>query len=281
MEPTNHLDQLVEQARASTAVIENSKNTADALKLEIEKLKAEALSSKTEAIASNDAIRSLLEKINGLNAEAENLLTVVQNNAQNSTSKFEEIKRTLENSITASLGGAFTKKEEDARKRDRVWLTILLISICAIYSIANTKYDKVAELINLKTAIELILVQIFLGIATLAGPIWVAWLSTKRLSKIYAISEDYAYKAALAQAYQGYRDSYKGKDELMEQRLLASIVTHLDASPVRLIDANHPATPLQDLLQQPWMQALTKDPTTQANLIRWFKERFPWLISSK
>lgn len=195
--------------------------------------------------------------------------------------KYEEIKSTLENSITASLGGAFTKKEQDARKRDWAWLVILLASILAIYLIGNAKYDKVSELISSKTAIELILVQIFLGIATLAGPIWVAWLSTKRLSKIYAISEDYAYKAALAQAYQGYRDSYKDKDELMEQRLLASIVTHLDASPVRLIDANHPATPLQDLLQQSWMKELTKDPATQANLIKWFKERAPWLIPSK
>lgn len=281
MDPVNPLEQITEQVRASAANVESSKQTADALKTEIEQLKIEATQSKAEATAAADAIKALLERANELTGQIEVSLSTSQDNAQKSTAKFEETKSTLENSITASLGGAFTKKEEDARKRDWAWLAILLLSIMTIYFIANAKYDKVNELIASKTSVELILVQIFLGMATLAAPVWVAWLSTKRLSKIYAISEDYAYKAALAQAYQGYRDSYQGKDEVMLQRLLASIVTHLDASPVRLIDLNHPATPLQDLLQQTWMQELMKNTDNQANLVKWFKERFPSLIPTK
>ncbi len=281
MDPQNTLGQLTAQAQTAVSDIEISKKITDKLKQEIEQLKEDATSYKNDANKSKDEISTLLEKVNQAVIRVENSLLTAEENARKSTTKFEEIKNTLENSITASLGGAFTKKEKDARKRDVLWMVILVINIGFIYSIADSKYEKLSKLIESNTPIELILIQIFLGLGTLAGPVWLSWLSTKRLSKIYAISEDYSYKAALAQAYQGYRDAYKDKDELMEQRLLASVVTHLDASPVRLIDSNHPATPLQDLLQQPWMQELTKNPETKINLINWFKEKFPKLIPFK
>lgn len=87
MDPTNPLDQTIEQARASAAIIEDTKQIAEALKLEIEQAKIEVLSSKADAMATNEAIKTLLEKVNGLSSQAEASLAIVQSSAQNSTSK--------------------------------------------------------------------------------------------------------------------------------------------------------------------------------------------------
>ena len=113
-----------------------------------------------------------------------------------------------------------------------------------------------------------------INLASMSGPIWLSWVATLRLARTHAITEDYSYKAALAQAFQGYSTSVAEEDELLKYRLFATVITQLDASPVRFVSERHAATPFQDLLQQPWMEEFLKDESIKGKFMVWFRSKF-------
>ena len=126
----------------------------------------------------------------------------------------------------------------------------------------------------------MIVSSVLVGVFGLAAPVWLAWMSTRMISSNFAVTEDYAYKASLAQSYVGFRDEAKGLDPLLEQRLFAAAITQLDANPVRFINSEHPGSPLQDLLQQPFMNKLMEDDSLKQKLIDWLKDRFGAKLST-
>lgn len=205
---------------------------------------------------------------------AVNAQTLAEQAAANAEQQLKSLRQTLEHSITASLGGAFQKKANNAKKLDFAWLAVLFLGIGLILWIGYLRYPAMVKLIEDKVAIEYMVFQLILNGVALSGPVWLSWVATRRLSSIFVISEDYAYKAAVAQAYQGYRDSAKDSDPLMQQRLFATVVTQLDANPTRFVSEKHPGSPLQDLLQQPWMVEAMNDPTFREKFITWFKYKY-------
>lgn len=194
--------------------------------------------------------------------------------ADTAAQKLQELNHTLENSITATLGGAFQQKSERSRWLDFLWLVVLVVGIVGILCIGYLRYGATANLIQERAEISYIALQLVINLASMSGPIWLSWVATLRLAKTHAITEDYSYKAALAQAYQGYSTSIAEEDEFLKYRLFATVITQLDASPVRFVTEKHPATPFQDLLQQPWMEDVLKDETFKAKFVDWLKSKF-------
>jgi len=210
--------------------------------------------------------------------EAANAATAEQSRAKGAADtaaqKLQELNQTLENSITATLGGAFQQKSERSRWLDFLWLVVLMVGIVGILCIGYLRYGATANLIHERADISYIALQLLINLASMSGPIWLSWVATLRLAKTHAITEDYSYKAALAQAYQGYSTSVAEEDEFLKYRLFATVITQLDASPVRFVTEKHPATPFQDLMQQPWMEEVMKDETFKAKFVDWLKSRF-------
>jgi chemotaxis protein histidine kinase CheA len=247
---------------------ENEAAAITAAKIPVETAAADIAAAKEAAISASQ---------NAIGAEKRSEQAAIAADA-----RLQEIRHTLENSITASLGGAFQLKANNAKKLDLAWLVVLMIGIAGIICFGLLRYPAMVALIQERAEVEYLIFQFMLSIASLAGPIWLSWVATKRLARTFAISEDYAYKAAIAQAYQGYRDSVKDADPLMQQRLFASVVTQLDANPVRFLSDRHAATPIQDLLQQPWMeQIINTDKTFKEKLTAWFKYTYGTFLGDK
>jgi hypothetical protein len=272
---------LKQQAEAAALASTTAKTTAEANATAAETAKTTATTHAADAeIAKNVAVTAKTE-IETIKTDATNALAAAlkaqkeaETYAIEAQKKLAETIKTLEKSITASLGGAFAEKERESRSRDKWWLCLLTVSVVSLWWIGSARYEQISNLIANKATAEQFLVQVLFGLSTLSAPIWLAWLATKRLSKTYAISEDYAYKSAVAQAYQGYRDSVKDGDEQMRLRLFATVITQLDATPVRFISNQHPGTPWQDLMNQPWMQDILKDETIRGKFNNWMKDRF-------
>lgn len=178
-------------------------------------------------------------------------------------------------STTAGLAGAFNLKAQSTKSREWFWGVALVLSLVAVAWIGGTRYSDLKALLQSKPETWTIAAQFLLTIFGVGAPVWLAWMSTRMISKNFALTEDYAYKASLAQAYVGFRQEARGLDPLLEQRLFAAAITQLDANPVRFLDAAHPGSPLQDLLQQPFMRdVLMQDPNLKARLVEWLKSRF-------
>jgi hypothetical protein len=276
-----NFDILKQQVEAAAIASTTAKTTAEANATAAETAKTTATTHAADAEIAKNAAATAKTEIETIKTDATNALAAAlkaqkeaENHAIEAQKKLAETIKTLEKSITASLGGAFAEKERESRSRDKWWLCLLTVSVVSLWWIGSARYEQISNLIANKATAEQFLVQALFGLSTLSAPIWLAWLATKRLSKTYAISEDYAYKSAVAQAYQGYRDSVKDGDEQMRLRLFATVITQLDATPVRFISNQHPGTPWQDLMNQPWMQDILKDETIRAKFNNWMKDRF-------
>lgn len=177
-------------------------------------------------------------------------------------------------STTAGLAGAFNEKALGTKGRERFWGLVLVGALSTAAAIGWIRYTELTAFLGSRPDISALAANVFLALLGVGAPIWLAWMSTKMISKNFALTEDYAYKASLAKAYVGFRQEAKGLDPLFEQRLFAAAITQLDANPVRFIDSAHPGSPLQDLLQQPFMQEFLENPTIKQQLVDWLKLRF-------
>jgi hypothetical protein len=47
--------------------------------------------------------------------------------------------------------------------------------------------------------------DVVLSLLSIGAPIWLAWQATKQIGQRFRLSEDYAFKASISRAYEGFR----------------------------------------------------------------------------
>ena len=76
---------------------------------------------------------------------------------------------------------------------------------------------------------------------------WFGWLATKQIGQRFRLAEDYAFKASISRAYEGFRREAARIDKDMEARLLASALTRFDELPLRLVEPDTHGSPWHEL----------------------------------
>ncbi len=182
-------------------------------------------------------------------------------------------------STTAGLAGAFNVKADEALKRMfyagiALFVALALVGIFG-YSRFDEAFSTISDLIEKDKVLEAIVAQILFFIMGVGAPVWLAWMATRMMSKYFQLSEDYSYKASLAKAYIGFKEQADGLDPIFEERLFAAAITQLDANPLRFFEeSSHPGSPIQDLLQQPFMIAALKKDGFRSSISQWMNDRF-------
>ncbi len=88
-----------------------------------------------------------------------------------------------------------------------------------------------------------IVTQVVLSLLSVGAPLWFAWLATKQVGQRFRLAEDYAFKASVAKAYEGYRKEAARIDPEFEHRLFGSALTRLDEAPLRLVESGAHGSP--------------------------------------
>lgn len=88
-----------------------------------------------------------------------------------------------------------------------------------------------------------IVTQIVLSLLSVGAPLWFAWLATKQIGQRFKLAEDYAFKASVAKAYEGYRKEAARIDPDFEHRLFGSALARLDEAPLRLVETGTHGSP--------------------------------------
>lgn len=270
-----------EKVEAAQAAVESLHEKVAEAATETEEFKQQAETSKSEAAADASHMRILRDQVESIRIETEQLRDRVQLDllkinelVLDATREAEQAAKAHNLSTTAGLAGSFNQKAIAAKERETFWGWMLAISLVAAGTIGYMRYEKLSLFLDSKHEPYELMANLFLAVLGVSAPLWLAWMSTRMISKNFAITEDYAYKASLAQAYVGFKKEALGLDALFEQRLFAAAVTQLDANPVRFVHDSHPGSPLQDLLQQPFMQDMMKTDSIRAQLLEWLKSRF-------
>jgi len=153
------------------------------------------------------------------------------------------------------------------------WAAALALALALALNIGSERFPQILSAVTSSdgsTTIDwgIFAIQVALAVLSLGAPVWVAWVATKQIGQRFRLAEDYAYKAALSAAYEGYRTEATSLDPLLKAQLFSIALTRLDEIPLRLIEQDVAGSPLHDLLNsREFRNAAKRSPDLKAKAV--------------
>jgi hypothetical protein len=171
------------------------------------------------------------------------------------TSKDEEATSVLEHCHSAyaaatsqGLAAAFTERSKGLATSMWVWTAAFIVALVVGAIFGTQRVHEIGELLKNPAMTNWALgINLLLAALSVGAPIWFGWMATKQINQRFRLSEDYAFKAAVSRAYEGYRKEAARIDKDMEARLLASALTRLDEQPLRFVETDNHGSPWHEL----------------------------------
>lgn len=195
-----------------------------------------------------DGVKTDQEKIKEYKRDSEDIferLRLIDERAADVLSRCESV---YSAATSVGLAAAFDERSKLLSKSMWCWVLGLFASLCAGWWLGGDKIHSLLGVVNSKDpSVFVIFVNILFSVMSIGAPIWFAWLATKQIGQRFRLAEDYAFKASISRAYEGYRREAArigGSD--MEEKLLASALTRLDELPLRLVETPSYGSPLHE-----------------------------------
>jgi|GEM_PF-6705660 len=196
----------------------------------------------------NETVIQIKEHANAMSkmtSEFEELKTELDANKASQESLFAEFERyraqaeaTLELTNQSGLGASFIARKNELKWSLWIWASIFIISISALALYALTANTPI-------TTPEDILAHLPVS----APIVWLAWFAARQYGFTVRLGEDYAFKAATAMAFEGYKREAAEAGPETQQNLLDTAIYNFGKDPLRIFDghANH-ASPAHEIL---------------------------------
>ncbi|WP_058744169.1 hypothetical protein [Sphingomonas yabuuchiae] len=181
-------------------------------------------------------------------AEAVTAIEEITAKAEQATAASE---KALVGATGVGLAAAFENRKAALSTAGFFWTLGLIGALIAGLIIGWDRVSALKEVLTGTRPASVIWANVVLAVVGVGGPIWFAWLSTKQIGSAFRLAEDYAFKAAMSKAYEGYRKEAIDLDPDLRSRLFDTALTRLEEAPIRLLDTAHHASPLQELLANP------------------------------
>lgn len=199
----------------------------------------------------NLSIENLKDDIKELNDE-------IIKNKDESIKYISQIEDSYRITTSKGLAGAFTEKAQSLSLSVLIWVGGLLIALITGAIIGADRLETLTKLLASDNASSTVVVgQIFLSIISLGLPLWFAWLSTKQIGQRFRLAEDYAFKASVSKAYEGYRKEAARIDEKFEAKLFDTVLNRLDEPPLRHIEDTQHGSPWHEIASTVGLEKLT------------------------
>lgn len=225
--------------------IEQAYHAADQLPTDLEQLTEDRKKVQALLELSNDDYTEL-HNSRSLGAE---LLSNLNLHNDEAKSILETIHSTYAAATSQGLSAAFIERSKGLAFSMWVWTAAFVLSLILGAVFGTQRVHEISELLknpaitNWALAINLLLAGLSVG-----APIWFGWMATKQINQRFRLSEDYAFKAAVSRAYEGYRKEAARIDKDLETKLLASALARLDEQPLRFVDSGNHGSPWHEIL---------------------------------
>ena len=157
-------------------------------------------------------------------------------------------KTTYAAATSVGLAAAFSERSNTLSKSMWFWIGGLAAALIAGSYFGSEQLRSLTELFrNPDIPTSVIFLNLLLSVLSIGAPVWFAWLSTKQIGQRFRLAEDYAFKASISRAYEGFRREAARFDKDMEAKLLASALTRLDELPLRLVETDSYGSPWHEL----------------------------------
>lgn len=158
-------------------------------------------------------------------------------------------------STSHGLAAAFSERSSALGKSMWVWVVGLIIALGLGSWIGSTQLRGFAEAIKQPDSnLTVVVVNLVLALLSVGASVWFAWLATKQIGQRFRLAEDYAFKASVSRAYEGYRREAANIDEEFVSRLFASALSRLDEQPLRLVETTTHGSPWHELASSELMR---------------------------
>ena len=229
---------------------------------EVSKAAREAEKLNAKSSATSDALDALKIKLESAETEAQATLSKVREAYRAATSQ--------------GLAQAFSDKSKSLNDSMLLWVLVLLGALVAAGLLAHDRFPEILKALDEKPDWGLVVLRLALGALTIAPAVWVAWVATKQIGQRFRLAEDYAYKAALSTAYEGYRAEATRLDPLFEAQLFATALGRLDEIPLRLVEREVHGSPWHELVTSTeFKDAVEKFPDLKEKISKIFHNRKP------
>ena len=168
-----------------------------------------------------------------------------------------DAQKALTSATSAGLAKDFEAQKTALKRSQKYWMWGLIAALAVATLIAYCRFDSMLDLLSSEEPISdfNLLINCLLSVTAIAAPVWFAWLATKQIGYNFRLSEDYAFKAATAASFEGFRKEIEAltqgdtaNDEL-RIRLLSTLLERLDEQPLRYVDNKTEGSPFHELLQ--------------------------------
>lgn len=225
--------------------IENAHSVAEQLPADIETLKEDRETIKG-IIRDATTDKVLISEVKSGADEIDVKLKAILEEAEATISRCETA---YSSATSVGLAAAFHERSDSLNSSMWKWVVGLVVALCAGALLGTSQLNKLADLAGKPEISEgLLLINIVLSILSVGGPIWFAWISTKQIGQRFKLAEDYAFKASISRAYEGYRREAAKIDKDLELSLLSSALTRLDEVPLRLVEEASHGSPWHELI---------------------------------
>lgn len=230
--------------------IEQAGAAADQLPTDLEELGR----ARTEIDGFRRSASTSLAAIQQASTDSKELAEQLKQRAKDADDVLEKCQRAYSAAASQGLAAAFAERSKSLTVSMSLWTLGLMAALAIGAFIGSDQLESLGSLIRTAgVQPSLVFINMALAFVSVGAPVWFAWLATKQVSQSFRLSEDYAFKAAVSRAYEGYRreaeriDS-ETQDSDMKARLLASALTRLDEQPLRVVDPSTPGSPWHDLM---------------------------------
>lgn len=150
---------------------------------------------------------------------------------------------------TEGLAKSFDQKAKELNNSVKAWVGVLLVALIVGVIVGQDRFPKLMTALESKPEWGVVAMHMVMSALSLGPGVWLAWIATKQIGQRFRLAEDYAYKASLAKAYEGYRAQAANLDPMFSSQLFAIALGRLEELPLRTIDRDVAGSPLNDLMQ--------------------------------
>ena len=225
--------------------IEKAHDAADQLPTDLETL-SESQKKVSELLSKAEGDKALLASILG---GAEGVSREMIKRAAEAKEILERCESAYSSATSLGLAAAFSERSKALDNSMWGWVGGLVASLLIGGGFGSWQLRNLADALANPQAQGLsISVNLVLSVLSVGGPVWFAWLATKQIGQRFRLSEDYAFKASISRAYEGYRREAARIDPDLEIQLLQSALSRLDEQPLRLVESASYGSPWHELL---------------------------------
>lgn len=234
---TNSLVTMVER-------IEQAYEAADRLPADLESL-AEA----REKI--NDLVDEAIQdqgRVIDIRKAADEFDKQLSNAAKEANAVLKRCETAYSAATSVGLAAAFSERSNALSRSMWFWIGGLVLALATGSYFGSSQLRTLSEVLKVSDATtSAVVLNFILAVLSIGAPVWFAWLATKQIGQRFRLAEDYAFKASVARAYEGFRRETTRFDKNMEAKLLASALNRLDELPLRLIETQSHGSPWHEL----------------------------------